>query len=291
MRIRNKIFIALSCFCISYSQISNAIEYEDLRLPKPPAYRLGITDDVEKKTTINPLTKKRTQDVNAVESIDKLTYADLSIKNLSKELSKELGIDEELMKIHLSMLWQGAASKSDIIKFTLYKLANPDKDKPDEKSVKKVLQSIANMSTLLGAGTGNALLSAGSFLNGSILGIFAQDDKDLNYRYTKVNDADMVVLVRKIDDLQQKVVNRYCDYITAKTILEMSKDRVDRSYENYRLSQNQSKEIILITDANYRKALDAQMKATLDFQAIRASLEELVGTETLLNFEADLKEN
>jgi len=280
-------------FCIMIFLISPVfgIEYKDLNTQKSPFYRVGITDEIEQKKEINTLKNKNTRNLNAQESIDKLTYADLSIKRISRELSNDLSIDEDIMKQHLSLLWQGAATRSDIIKYTLYKLSNPDQDKPDDKSVKKVLQSIANMSTLLGAGSGNAILSASSFLSGNILGILSQDDKEVNYRYTKVNDADMIVLVRKIDDLQQKVVNKYYDYMTYREILTMAVSNTQKSYQNYIDSQNSSKEIILITDAYYRNALDAQMKASLDFQAIRASLEELVGNETFLEFENILKDN
>lgn len=274
-------------FCVALSV--NAVEYEELNSFKAPAYRLGITDEIEQKADINPIKKKNTRDINAEESIDKLTFADLSIKRISKDISKDLGIDEDKMKIHLSMLWQGAATRSDIIKYTLYKLSNPDKDKPDDKSVKKVLQSIANMSTLLGAGTGSPIISATSFLSGNILGIFAQDDKDVNYRYTKVTDADMVVLVRKINDLQQKVVNRYYDYMSSRQVLEMTIKNTEAAYKYYLSSQDMPREVILITDTNYRKSLDAQMKASLDFQAVRASLEELVGNETFIEFENSIK--
>ncbi len=274
-------------FCVALSV--NAVEYEELNSFKAPAYRLGITDEIEQKADINPIKKKNTRDINAEESIDKLTFADLSIKRISKDISKDLSIDEDTMKMHLSLLWQGAATRSDIIKYTLYKLSNPDKDKPDDKSVKKVLQSIANMSTLLGAGTGSSIISATSFLSGNILGIFAQDDKEVNYRYTKVTDADMVVLVRKINDLQQKVVNRYYDYMTSRQVLEMTIKNTEAAYKYYLSSQDMPREVILITDTNYRKSLDAQMKASLDFQAVRASLEELVGNETFIEFENSIK--
>ena len=287
---KNKIlFIGLSLLLTTTSSL--AMEYEDLNSLQPPAYRLGITDEVEEQAPVNTVQNKSTRELNIIESIDAITFADLGIKRISKELSKDLMIDESIMQMHLSMLWQGAATKSDIIKFTLYKLANPDKDKPDEKSVKKVLGTIANMSTLLGAGSGNALLSASSFLSGNILGIFSQDDKEVNYRYTKVNDADMIVLVRKIEDLQQKIVNRYYDYMTTREVLKMAIKNTERSYENYIDSQELSKEIILITDAYYRKALDEQMKANLDYQAKRASLEELVGHETFIEFENSIKED
>ena len=50
----------------------------------------------------------------------------------------------------------------------------------------------------------------------------SQDTKALNYKYTKVTDADMIVLIRKIEDLQQLTVNLYNDYMTSKKILDMT---------------------------------------------------------------------
>ena len=60
-----------------------------------------------------------------------LTYADLSIKKMALEVSKSVEVDYNDMMEDLSLLWQGAATKSDTIKFAIYKLSNPDKDKPD----------------------------------------------------------------------------------------------------------------------------------------------------------------
>ena len=267
-----------------------AMDYNDLNSVKEPAYRVGTTDDIEKKASFNKQTieTKSPKEVDVFNNIEKLTYADLSIKKISKEISQELNIDYDDMLRDLSQLWQGAATKSDIIKFALYKLSNPDKDKPDEKSVKKVLQSIANMSTLVGAGTGSALIASSSFLSGNILGIFSQDDKTMNYKYTKVNDADMIILVRKIDDLQQKVVNKYYEYMTAKKLLDMTTQMAKQRYQNYQFAQNGSKELILITDAYYREGLDTQMKARSDFYSKRASLEQLVGNEAFKQFEANV---
>lgn len=266
-----------------------SMDYDDLNSVKNPAYRVGASEDIEQKadivTTIDTETAK---EVDPFEEIEKLTYADLSIKKISKEIAQDLDLDYDEMLQDLSLLWQGAATKSDIIKFALYKLSNPDKDKPDDKSIKKVLQSIASMSTLVGAGIGNPLLSGSSFIGGNILGIMSQDDKAYNYKYTKVNDADMIILVRKIEDLQQKVVNRYYDYMTAKNLLDMTTKMAKQRYQNYQLAQKGSKELILITDAYYREALDAQMKARSDFYSQRASLEQLVGNEIFKQFEASI---
>ena len=197
---------------------SVAITYDDLNTLKDPAYRVGVTDDVENKLEATSKIEKAKIKIEEQKNIENLTYADLSIKMISAEISQSLELDYDIMLADLSILWQGAATNSDTIKYALYKLANPDKDKPDNNAVKKVLTSIASMSSLVGATTGNPLLACASLIGGNTLGIMSQDTKALNYKYTKVNDADMIILVRKVDELQQKVVNAYFDYMTTRKI-------------------------------------------------------------------------
>lgn len=267
-----------------------ALSLEDLNEAKGPAYRVGTSDDIEKEYKVkNSVKTKNVKRRNTDEiSTEGLTYADLSIKKISSEISQSTEIDYIEMMNDLSLLWQGAATKSDTIKYALYKLSNPDADKPDEKSVKKVLTTIANMSTLVGAGSGNPLLATGSFFTGSMLNIMGQDTKAMNYKYTRVNDADMIILVRKIDDLQQTIVNRYYDYMTAREVLDRTIKMTKQRYNNYKLSYNGQKELILIADAYYRDALDIQMKARNDFYTKRASLEQLVGKDVFDQFEKTL---
>ena len=227
------------------------------------------------------------KDAEQFDSTD-LTFADLSIKQISREVAADLELDQEDMVGDLTVLWQGAATQSDTINFALYKLANPDEDKPDEKSVKKVLTTIASMSTLVGASMGNPILATGSIIGGNVLGIMSQDTKALNYKYTKVTDADMIILVRKIEDLQQRTVDLYYNYMTARKKLKMIEDIAGARKKNYDLSQELSKEVILITDAYYRTALDNLMKAKSDYYAKRAALEQFVGSDVFSQFEKDL---
>lgn len=284
-----KKFLTLLIFSILIQVPSFALTYEELTTVKEPAYRLGTTDDIENKIDINP-TIEDTRAILSESSIDdaNLTYADLSIKRISKEISQNLQIDYDEILADLSLLWQGAATKSDTIKFALYKLSNPNADKPDHSSVKKVLSTIANMSTLIGAGTGNPLLSCASLIGGNTLGILSQDTKSLNYKYTKVGDADMIILVRKIDNLQQKVVGMYYDYMTTRELYNMRSEMTKRRHFNYNQAQNSSKEIIIISDAYYREALDMQRKAKGTFADKRAQLEQLVGTDTFKQFEENV---
>lgn len=270
-----------------------AVNYEDLQTPKEQAYRTGLSEEPEKEyfeaKAQNILHQEYVKKEAQPFDVNDLTFADLSIKQISREISADLELEQEDMVGDLSVLWQGAASQSDTINFALYKLANPDEDKPDEKSVKKVLTTIASMSTLVGAGMGNPMLAAGSLIGGNVLGIMSQDTKALNYKYTKVNDADMIILVRKIEDLQQKTVDLYYNYMTSRNRLKMIDKIVAERKKNYDFAQDLSREVVLITDAYYRTALDEQMKARSEFFAKRASLEQFVGNEVFAQFEQDLK--
>lgn len=276
-----------------------AIDYADLNTPKPPAFRVGLTDTPEKmyveavqdiqevqKTHVE---KERIDENNAESyNIEDVTYADLSIKKMSKEIAADLELQQNDMMEDLTLLWQGAAAKSDVINFALYKLANPDENKPNEKSVKKVLTTIAGMSTLVGAGMGNPLLASGALIGGNMLGIMTQDTKALNYKYTRVTDADMIILVRKIEDLQQKTVNLYYDYMTAREKLQLVTKMTEQRKKNYDISQDMPREVILITDAYYRTALDTQRKANSEFYSKRAALEQFVGNDVFKQFETNL---
>ena len=284
-----KKLISLALILAIVQSYALGIEYDDLNTVKEPAYRVGTTNDIENKIDIDTKIQKETVKVIGQDKIEDLTYADLSIKRISSEISQSLEIDYKDMLGDLSILWQGAATQSDKIKYALYKLANPDKDKPDNNAIKKVLTSIASMSTLLGATTGNPLLACASLVGGNTLGIMSQDTKALNYKFTKVGDADMIILVRKVDELQQKVIDCYFDYMTTREILNMTEKMAKRRNDNYEKAQNTTREIILITDAYYRESMDLLAKARGNYTDARSRLEQLVGTDVLKQFENNIK--
>ena len=81
--------ITLPAFCVT--------PYEDLLSPKDPAYRLGISDSPEILFVSTPAIQKEyvTKDKSEQHSPEELTYADLSIKRMSKEISTELAMEEK----------------------------------------------------------------------------------------------------------------------------------------------------------------------------------------------------
>lgn len=296
----NKKFIFLTiAFLLSNVNCANAenLTLKDLEFPKPPAYRVGLSEVPETQfiqaKQEKPTLEKTFAQIgdNRESAITDMTYADLSISKLSKEIGKELEFEENDMVSDLTLLWQGAATQSDTINFALYKLANPDADKPDSKSIKKVLSTIASMSTLVGASMASPVFAGSSLIGGNILNIMSQDTKALNYKYTRVNDADMIILIRKIEDLQQNAVNLYYDYMSAKKQLEMTTKLVEERQRKFELAQknNAPRELIVITDAYYRTAIDKQRTAKSDFFSKRAALEQFVGNETFVQFEKELE--
>ncbi len=284
----NKLFAALLIILLMQSNVFAALQLDDLTAPQDVFYRLGTTDkpeikaDFEIETVVKPVVQKEV----SVKDNQNITYADLSIKKMALEISQGLEIEYNEMQSDLSLLWQGAATRSDTIKFAIYKLSNPDKDKPDSSAVKKVLTTIAGMSTFVGAGMGNPVLASAALIGGNTLGIMSSDTKALNYKYSQVTDADMIILVRKVEDLQQKVVDLYYDYLTARQLYNMTTETVDKCYRNYQASQKLSKEVILMTDTFYREALDEQQKARGRFFEARSRLEQLVGNEVFKDFES-----
>lgn len=296
----NKNFIFLTiAFLLSNVNCANAenLTLKDLEFPKPPAYRVGLsevpeTQFIQAKQEKPTLEKTYAQiGDNRESAITDMTYADLSISKLSKEIGKELEFEENDMVSDLTLLWQGAATQSDTINFALYKLANPDADKPDSNSIKKVLTTIASMSTLVGASMASPVFAGSSLIGGNILNIMSQDTKALNYKYTRVNDADMIILIRKIEDLQQNAVNLYYDYMSAKKQLEMTTKLVEERQRKFELAQknNAPRELVVITDAYYRTAIDKQRTAKSDFFSKRAALEQFVGNEAFVQFEKELE--
>ncbi len=292
---RNKLLLMAAIICISGLTCANAnLALTDIVTPKDPAYRVGISEIPE-----NPYVQKRHDDsleqvikrkTDISEAPHEMSYGELSIKNLSKEIAYDLECEEQDMIADLSLLWQGAASQSDTINFALYKLANPDADKPNKSTVKNMLKTVASMSTLVGAGMSNPLLAGTSLIGANVLGIMGQDTKALNYKYSKVTDADMIILIRKIEDLQQKTVDLYYDYMTAKEQLTQTAKLAQQRKERFELAQknNVSREIIVITDSYYRTAMDKQRTAQSEFLSKRAALEQFVGNETFNQFEQEL---
>ena len=275
------IFIIIVCansgFCLTL---------DALKEPQKPFYRLGTSYNIEKEYKVKDLTQTQKEKTAAYEKdfIRNSTYADSTLKDLSNEISKLMTVEKEEMLEHIQILWMGAATRSETIKFALYKLSNPDADKPDETIVKKIIRPLSTASSIAGAGLGNPFAATTALFSGHLLNSLSFNDKDLNYKYTKVTDADMIVLITKVDNLQKKVIDEYFDYMTALNLLKMAENNIKTREERYNSGIYKTNEQLIVADAYYRSAIDNKARLELELLEHRAALEQLVGLDALIEF-------
>ena len=280
--------LSLSLICTN----AYSIELNDVKMPLPVEYRLGTSDEIEKKYDIIDTDMSSTEALlqKEKEAVKEVTYADLTLNSISKDMVSDLKVEQKYVLEDLKTLWVGAAGKSESVRFAIYKLSNPDEDKPKDSVVKKIIRPLASMSSLAGLGVGDPFIGTAALMSGTLLNSLTVSDKDLNYKYSKVKDADMVVLVRKIDDLQRNLSETYYDYLRKRDYLNQLNGIVKKRAELIAQHQNNSKEIIQILDTYYKEASEERNNARTDFLYVRSTLEQLVGAESLAQFEKDLTE-
>ncbi len=276
---------------ISFATPALAVTVEELDMPQSHTYRLGtehVPEKIFKVTDSKRDIPTKDANFNAANAVKNLTYADLSLKKISKEVADDIDLDSEETLTDIKLLWMGAAQKSETIKFIIYKLANPDEEKPKTSVVKKIIKPLTTVGSLAGIGVGNPVAAVSAIMGSSVVGNLSVDDKELNYKFSKVNDADMIVLIRKIEELQRKIVNYYFDYMSARASLKKTDEIVVKRQKQYTAAQNKTQEQILMADAYYRAALQQQNKAKGEFLSRRAALEQIVGADALIEFEDTL---
>lgn len=265
------------------------ITYETLNIQAPYATRFGVGEkpeiqyeEVKATTKNNEVVAKTIEDKE-----DNLSLKDLNVKYLADEISAEMDMDSAVILADLSLLYNSAIQRSETIRYAIYKLSNPEENKPDEGAIKKILKPIASFSSIAGTAlSNNPYMATGALIGGSLIGAVTSDDKKINYKFTKVNDADMVVLVRKIDELQKKLLFLYMDYLTSKELYKMAVDNVQKRKIMYDAVQKEgTREEIIVADVFYRDAQEYLVKTKAKFDLSRTILENLTGKEALLEIE------
>ncbi|MBQ7450109.1 hypothetical protein IJS77_01730 [bacterium] len=282
------LLIALFLICPKVS----AIILQDVKMPLPVEYRLGTSDEIEKKYEIIDTDFVSTEVLlqKEKEAVKNVTYADLTLNNISKDMIADLKVEQKYVLEDLKTLWIGAASKSESVKFAIYKLSNPDEDKPSNNVIKKVIRPLASVTSLAGLGVGDPFVGTAALMSGTLLNNLSITDNDLNYKYSKVNDADMVVLVRKIDDLQKNLTETYYDYMKKREYLNDLNGIVVKRENLTEQHSDSQKEILQILDTYYKEAVEERNQARTDFLYVRSTLEQLVGEDSLAQFEKSLTE-
>lgn len=289
-----KKIVSILLLLLFFQTSIHSVELEDLNMPKSPANRLGVSDKPENKVEIKKITNnkdkkqsgtKKTSQTKEIGAYNK-TYADISLKKIALDISDELSEEESVIYADLSTLWIAAAKNSETIQYAIFKLSNPDENKPDESTLKKIIRPVASLSSIAGtAFAGNPFLASGAMIGGGLLGAISSDDKDTNYRFTKVNDANMVLLVQKIENLQKRLLDLYIDYKTKQHVYEMAFENVQKREKIFQNMQDKSKEEIILADVYLRNSQNFMEKAKSDYLVSKNVLEQLVGANAVKELE------
>lgn len=281
------------CFAGSLQTGFCAIDYDNFA-PAQFAPRAGIGSGIETKKEASAKVEKKKPAIEAISAGQNgekaLTYADLSLKMISKDVIEEMDIESPEILSDLSILYNSAVQKSETIRYAIYKLSKPDEEKPNESAIKRILKPIASFSSIAGTAlSANPYMASGALIGGGLLNAFSTGDKEANYKFTKVNDADMVLLVRKIDELQKNLLNNYMNYRTQRELLKLSMQNLENRRNIYNALQSgarpATREQIVVADTYYRNAQNTVKKAQAEYNLARIILENLAGKEALNEIE------
>lgn len=219
-------------------------------------------------------------------NLKRMNSNSLDLRKIAKEASNELKAEEAKILGDLRILWQYAVENSETIKFAIYKLSDPTGEKKkDESKINKLLKPIAGITPFVAASAGSAVASGSTMIGGSVLNNILSE-KGYNKGLEKVTDADLVILAKAIEDLQNDLVVTYYEYITSKRILALA----DKNLENREVYWKESKlapdKNTVIADTFYREAIDKQHKAQESVLLKRAALEQLVGNDAIVRVES-----
>ncbi len=270
-----------------------SVNYENFA-PAAFSRRMGVGTEIESKKEIQAAAvkkeEKKIETISRQSDVKGLTYADLSLKQISKDIIEEMDIESPEILADLSILYNSAVQRSETIKYAIYKLSNPDENKPNESAVKRLLKPIASFSTIAGTAlSANPYMASGALIGGGLMNAFSGDDKEVNYKFTKVNDADMVLLVRKIDELQKNLLNNYVNYVSQKELLQLSMQNLENRRKVYNAMQSgqrkATREELIVADTYYRNAQNTVKKAQAEYNLSRVILENIAGKEALKEIE------
>jgi len=239
-------------------------------------------DNVDEVSTQQPQDIPVTEAKKEVKEVKNLVQ-DPQTRKIVKEVSDALAKSRPEMLEELSLLWVSAVQKSDTVYFAIMKLSNPNGEEVNKQGFKKILQPILSAAPLIGQAFVNPAFTAGSIIGSNVMGTMMSDSA--KRRLARVNDADLVILARAIDELQETLLMNYMAYKNALQEFEMaSKITAERKKVYDKLNKQNSPHVVL-ANTFYTEALDNQYKARQEFLMKRVVLEQMVGSEALREIE------
>lgn len=242
------------------------------------------------KLLLDEKNKNSLASIPNVKDKNEKTCVNMSIRDLAQETNSELQDEMKDMLSDLNILWNAAVERSETIRFAILKLSNPDGKIDKTSSVKRILSPLAGAASVIGLGTGDPITATSAIFSGNFLNSFlSEDNARLNSQLSRVTDTDLVLLAQETDNLQQKLVNLYCNYTGSLAELDFADKIVENRRQHFESAQKISSSYKNIADVFYKEAIANQYKARQNVLSSRLALEQFVGNEALLSIDKSIK--
>lgn len=176
-----------------------------------------ILDETDKKE-INEAAKHLDADTrkNMNQLADNIQQEDKTIYN-------EVRDEEELSLTDIGMLWEAAVERSGTIRYAIEKLSRRDatgKPLENDNFSKRMLGSLVHLGGVAGSmwtGTPAGLIGSGMIQD-------LMSGSPTESALARVTDADMVILAKEVEELQNQLITLYYNYKNAKEKLTLAQE-------------------------------------------------------------------
>jgi hypothetical protein len=206
------------------------------------------------------------------------------ISFFDRSVANELQDDQENTIKDMSMLWQAAVERSSTIRYAIEKLSRKDatgKPLQNDSFTKKMVTNIARLGGAAGSlWTGSPV----GLMSGALVSEAMQSDP-MTASQIPITDADMVILAREVEALQNDVIRRYYGYRYAKERLALAHQATLQIAEYQKKSESldpslrQALEPLL--DSLYESTRQQETSLQQQHGSARNALALLVGQEVL----------
>jgi hypothetical protein len=213
-----------------------------------------------------------------------------------RRVGNELRDEAEVTLQDIAMLWQAAIERSATLRYAIDRMSYRDlsgKPVKEDSTTKKILKSLAQVGGAAGAmWTG----SPASLMGGNLVQEMLQDPDNAQLQ-SRVTDADMLLLAKEIENLQNQMIQAYFHYRHAKESAQLNRDAVltlNRYQDQYQHQAETRPDtaatvqavtplLTSLVDSATQEALTSQQ----ELAATRNALALIVGPEAVVALETE----
>jgi len=286
---------SLSAIPMAYS----ATPGTDKTVTKTVAKPLAVSEQPKKKANtakdtiptgpvLNDTTQKQLNEMGRSIDPDTKESINAAAKRIKEEdqlIKNEVRDNEADSFSSIGMLWSAAVEHNQTIRFTIEQLSRRDatgKPVANDGMSKRILQSLVNLGGVAGTvwtGTPASLIGSNMIQN-------AMAGNPQDAALSRVTDADMASLAKKVDTLQTRLITLYFNYLNAKEKLKLTQEAnavVEQSYKHamQKADSTNQKALQPLMNSMLESAEQNEELAKQSLQSAESELSILVGPEAV----------